>query len=152
MLGVYALHPREAPDYRLAAEARYDLLGDGDNTQGHVEAQPAFPPESAGVSEARANLESIRQPGKGTVENHWSAEGILRLLTLTRNLRPGASLKNTLGVACGIFFSVQGERLSGDLEHGRLPLPSMDWLRMGKLRLDVLSIMYQRCVFLQWVC
>ena len=47
-------------------------------------------------------------------------------------------------------LATKGQTLGGELRAGRHTLPSPDTLRMARLRLDMLSIMFERQVFMQY--
>ena len=109
-------------------------------------AQPAaFDP----VSSARSCLGHIsKEYGDGSRVRH-EAEGTLNCLLFADNLKPGVSMGGALADAAPMFLgrtSAVGE-LQDDLRQERVRVPSLRWLVTCRLKLDLLSMLWQR--FLQ---
>ena len=75
--------PRAAADASEAALVTDMDVADG----GMLHARQVVGSEHSAVGVARANVESMRLPGRGEVAAIWTTRGVLLCLTIARSLR-----------------------------------------------------------------
>ena len=83
----------------------------------------------------------------GTVRHRYTPHGRLSCLKLAASLKPSASLKDALASAADILLGTESQSVQTQLHRGDIPLPSVDRLRMARLRLDFFSMMFERMFF-----
>jgi hypothetical protein len=88
-------------------------------------------------------LRGLHRSSAGAIEHRYSLAGILSCLQFAFNLKPSASIANSLANAADLFFG-HGESVAVDLRAGQVPLPSLDLLRVARVRLDILSVLHER--------
>ena len=106
---------------------------------------------SVGAEEARGNVASMHgSRGAGSVQGQWTVRGILLVLAFAASLHGGAKLGEALATAALIFFGEGGSQLAGTLSNGTLPTPSLSFLRSARVRLDIMSMLYERQLYAGW--
>ena len=86
----------------------------------------------------------------GTVEHRFSVSSVLSCLQFSAYLKPGATVRGALAAAAPILQGPEGDRVAQQLRDGETPVPSIDLMRMARLRLDFMSIMFERQLFMQF--
>jgi len=95
-------------------------------------------------------LLSFSKPLAGTVQRSYSAEGLLKCLELASLLKNTADLTSVLCASASIFFGDQASSITDGLRSRKFAMPSLALMRQARLRLDYLSIMWQRREFLRY--
>ena len=153
--------PRHVPD--ASGEHRHAEAELGDNLEdaqaivasadGHVVEQsvPVGSLHSVGAEEARGNIGNmLYSRGGGIVQGQWTVRGILLALAFAASLHGGARLGEALATAALIFLGEGGSELAGMLSNGTLPMPSLSFLRSARVRLDMMSMLYERQLYGGW--
>jgi len=86
----------------------------------------------------------------GTVSRRYSPEPLLAYLELASNLKPSAKVNNVLACSADLFFGRDSISFQNQLRSGEIPMPSLAVLRVARLRLDLLSMVWQQKLFLQF--
>ena len=106
---------------------------------------------SVGAEEARGNIDNMHYSrGGGIVQGQWTVRGILLVLAFSASLHGGAKLGEALATAALIFFGEGGTQLAGMLSNGTLPMPSLSFLRAARVRLDMMSMLFERQLYAGW--
>ena len=114
--------------------------------------QSFYIPAVADVSRATSHLRSLAtMRDKGSCPHVYSPEVVLSCLNLYSNMKPAASINNVLGHAATLFFGrLEAAPLVSELASGDIKLPSPKLLQEARLRLDILSMLYERKQFLRF--
>ena len=97
------------------------------------------------MARVRGNLQGLAGRAQaGAVAFRWTVWGILAVLVLAAGVKPGATIASVLSAASMLFFGLAGRQLAADIRSGVIPLPSNELLRQARIRLDLLSILYER--------
>ena len=83
------------------------------------------------------------------VGHEFTPYQILSCLELATHLRPSAHLKDALAAAVPLIVGPAGSALANRLRDGTHILPNIDLMRMARVRLDFMSIMFERQLFTQ---
>jgi len=133
-------HPEDVADQEMNEAA----VRDGDDPG------PAAPPltPEAMVHGVLQRLESNVTPHALTGHT-FSVAAILSFLKFAYNLKPSATIQESLGDAAEIFFGHEaGSALRTGLALSHCP--SLDYMRQSRLRLDLMNILYERQLFLRF--
>ena len=81
-----------------------------------------------------------------TIEYRFYTEGLLSCLKLASNPKPSAKIGDVLADCCFILYGSGDDSiiLQEKLRDGTVALPSLETLRMGRLKLDLMKILYER--------
>jgi hypothetical protein len=116
-----------------------------------VNASSTFDNEhGAGVAQVQRRLREMSKPLAERVSHSYSAEAMLQFLDLASHLKNTSDMSSVLCCSAGIFFGNLAAPLQADLRNSVCHTPSLSLLRQGRLRLDYLSIMFQRQEFLRY--
>ena len=96
-----------------------------------------------GSAQAARNLQGLHTTQGGIVNNRFTVGGLLACLQLSAKMKPTARLDDTLADASRIFFGPE-DPLASNLEACHIRLPSLPLLRLSRVRLDVVAILYER--------
>jgi hypothetical protein len=139
---------------RRESELEIAALADGQDMEGAVDTRgvpPAEMPRAYAAAVAAENLQSMAGTSRGPrVDVQWPPSTALMSLQLASCLKPGAALADALAFAGAFFFGEQAEELSQELHNRDLRVPSIDFLRHARVRLDVCNVMYQRQLSHEW--
>ena len=86
----------------------------------------------------------------GCVNHRYTPMAILSYLHLQGPCRPGARANHALASACRLLFGVEGKPLADQIEADIIHTPSRQVLRAARLRLDIMSVIYQQKHFLRF--
>ena len=86
----------------------------------------------------------------GAIDHKFSVSGLLSGLDFASHLKPSASLNDALAAAVPIIFGPQGDQMAASFRNRVHILPSIDIMRMARVRLDCMSVLFQRKLFLQF--
>jgi hypothetical protein len=86
---------------------------------------------------------------QGAVSHRYSVRGLIQYLKLGKNLKPSANMCDALAASAEILLGAVGQTLAARIQNRELHLPSLDLLRASRMRMDYLSIMFQRQLFLR---
>ena len=117
-----------------------------DEAAPHGVAGDALPDSSA----VQSRLRGLFRESRGAVPRLYSASGMLSFLELASNLKPSAEMKNVLSASAALFFGDAGKSLVVDLQQGKVPLPSLQTMKVARLRLDLLSMVWEQHLFLRF--
>jgi hypothetical protein len=107
--------------------------------------------QNRALSEVGSNLDGMSKThAQGNVDHRFEPDALLRCLQLSHCIRPGFSLRDALAASAPILHGAQGNALAAALESGEHPIPSISLMRAARLRLDFLSIMFERRLFMNF--
>ena len=123
--------------------------------QDEEDEEPAAPPREAAPvqtplhGEVRKHLKGFfTEISSGTVKHRFTPSAILRSLVFQKHLRPGGSLADALAAGShSLLDDRTADSVSRDLSDGRCALPSVSLLRVSRLRLDIISVLYSQNLF-----
>ena len=98
------------------------------------------------IGRVRENVSNMYTDSSGVVARQWAVEVLLWCLHMCGGLKPLARLQDCIGNTARLFFADEGESLAEDLEAGRVPLPSIDIMRVARLRLDLCNVLFMRFI------
>ena len=102
------------------------------------------------VGFARSRLQSMGAgPARGNIAHQYGPDTLLDYLQLSRSLKSPHNMRDALADAAGILLGGGSGLLQTELRDGGIAVPSPDVLRMSKLRLDMMSMMFERRLFLK---
>jgi hypothetical protein len=125
----------------IALDDAFDLSVGVDSNFVAAAASPLAPSAQGDVRARLLGLHTVNT--SGTVDRRYTPQAILSSLQLARRLKPSAQLGESLSHAADLFFGADSE-LGTDLRNGAVPMPSVDLLRMARVRLDLMSILWER--------
>ena len=100
--------------------------------------------EPSATGTVRDNLTALSTPqAAGTVHHRFTPSAILDCLLLAGNLRPQASLEDTLAMAASLLFG-RANSLSRDIRQRMYALPGLSLLRLSRVRLDMMNILFHK--------
>ena len=92
----------------------------------------------------------FRRTKSGAVKHLYNPETILKCLQLARCKKAGCSVQDVLVEAAGLLLDDDDAKKVGqDFQDGDAVLPAVDLIRSARLRLDMLSVVYQQRYFLR---
>ena len=86
----------------------------------------------------------------GASTTRWTVRAILIMLQLAAQLKRGASLAVTLALTIRIMLGDAGAKLADDVANAVMQLPTIDYFRHCRLKLDLFNILFQRLLFIEW--
>lgn len=134
--------PNLAQEYENAAAA----VGMGTDSVAPV----AVSSGSNELSEAVGSAEGVRgiaHEVAGASGHRFDPARLLSCLNFARHLKPSALMTEALADASNVLDGQRSDSVQDDLRSNKYPLPSLDTLRMARVKLDVLSMLFER--FLQ---
>ena len=94
-------------------------------------------------------VDELMKPRLGGAVGHtFTTQAILESLKLSADLRPGAGLSNVVAGSAVLLFGHNANQLALDIRSGKYPLPGGDLIRSSRLRLDIMSVLFQQQRFL----
>ena len=99
---------------------------------------------------AMDNLRGMHCENTGSTAYRFSTGGLLAALKFASRLRPSVSIGKALADAADMFFGAESRPMQRDLRDGVVPLPSVGTFRMARVKLDILPIMYERQLLVEW--
>ena len=123
-----------------------------DDWSGLEEAEPAEQPRDSvnSIGEVEDRLKHLYVSVRGAVSHRYTVEGMLSYLELASYLKPSSEVHHVLAASAGIFFGAPGRSLAQKLRNKEFELPSLSTLRSSRLRLDLVSVLYERKLFLRF--
>ena len=87
----------------------------------------------------------MSRPRGGTVRHEFTPEAMLSILQYSQKLKPGVSFADSLSSTASVLHGqTVGSDLSTEFDSGSCPLPSFETLRMARVKLDCISMLWQR--------
>ena len=93
---------------------------------------------------------NLTRPVLGATEFRYERGRLLDCLKFASHLSPGANMSDALVDACHVLHGSSTNNVQGELRAGEFQIPSPNTLRMARLKLDYLSVMFERLVFLRF--
>ena len=152
-------HLGVTPDPPRPPPVEPELPSDDENVGGPPLDEPEPPAvltDDACAAHVRARMEGFAHlyghAGGGAVSHTFDPSIILAFLKYAENLKAGADIAQSLIDAGEIFFGRRGtQRHLGDVgRRGQHMVPSLNLLRAGRQRLDLLSMLFERRLFLRF--
>ena len=145
-VGEVDVEPSVQSEQELGDEAA-ELDGDG---------PPAAPadvhdsPMIAGVAAAEHHMRDSYKVQRGSVAHRYAPSAMLSYLELAANLRPTAKIGDALAASAEIFFGAPAVGFKKKLRDGVVPLPSLNTMKIARLKLDLLSMIWQQKLFVRF--
>ena len=134
----------EAVDESVVVEAELDEAALDEMQEVAVQGSPP-------LEFVKTRLRSMyRNVHGGCVNHRYTPMAILSYLHLQGLCRPGARANHALASACRLLFGVEGKPLADQIEADIIHTPSRQVLRAARLRLDIVSVIYQQKHFLRF--
>ena len=86
----------------------------------------------------------------GTVKHIFTPEGILSCLKFAGNLKPSANISDALADAAEVLSGADDPVVHDILARDSHEVPSLNLLRMARVRLDIMSILFERRLFMKY--
>jgi hypothetical protein len=139
-------------------EAHYHAEGeDSDSGCGHGSVEVPVAPRASepglgDVDAAVARMRSLCQSrGGGAVSHSYPPDVILTSLRLHSRLKGQSSLSNVISDSAALIFGhLESQPLRLALTDGSIKLPSWNLMLDARVRLDILNVLYERLLFLQF--
>ena len=80
----------------------------------------------------------------GVVTHHYEPIHVIASLELRGLLKPSASLKDVFSTVASFLFGTEGSDVFSPAALASVQLPSIDIQREGRIRLDVISLLWER--------
>ena len=87
---------------------------------------------------------------EGATPHRYTVQALLSYLDLASYLKPSADVSNVLAASASIFFGADGRGLATSLLTKEFATPSIATMRVARVRLDLLSIAFDRQLFLRF--
>ena len=97
-----------------------------------------------------SSLRNVTRPVFGATEFRYERGRLLDCLKFASHLKPSATMSDALADACQVLHGSSTNIVQEELRAGEFQIPSLDTLRMARLKLDYLSVMSERLVFLRF--
>jgi hypothetical protein len=85
----------------------------------------------------------------GVVSHHFTPAGLIACLKFASNLKASADICTALADACEVLFGPRSGMVDA-LRKKEYRLPSISLLRVARVRLDLMSILFQRQLFFRY--
>jgi len=108
------------------------------------------PSSSTTACDAERQLQSAFTQGGGACLHRYVPSSMLAFMDLAEKLKPSATMNDTLSTCAMLFFGDGGTTLASKLSAGAIPLPTASTLKMARLKLDMLSMIFQQKLFLRF--
>ena len=107
--------------------------------------------EATASSQVRERLTCLSTTmERGAVSHTFTGEAMLQFLQFSANLRPGASVSTSLSDAASILLGRNNPVVQELRTDTLAPLPSLNLMRMARVKLDMMSILFERRLFLRY--
>ena len=136
------------PAWEELTRLRCSQVGaDGESTDEAPEAagEREIPTEGGAPSTYVLQLQQLSQKQGGTVENRYSPHTLIRSLELKRHMRAGAKVDDVLIASAALLLGdAAGHDVERQIGQGGCALPSVALLRVARIRLDILGILFHQ--------
>ena len=140
---------QEMDDYVASLGAPVEGIASGAGME-FVQPAPALPVEPPLAREVRGNLEGLGRHVGGNAKVRWTVRAIMHMLVLTAQMKRSGSLAIVLSQCVLLMLGPGAEQLAKDIINAVVPLPTIDYFRHARLKLDLFSVLFQRQLFVEW--
>ena len=100
-------------------------------------------------SEISARLHGLHVDQQGACAKKFLPEGILSCLQLAAQLKPSVAVEDALAHAAAIILG-RDDPISSQLRQHVFAIPGLQLMRMARVRLDLMNILFQRQLFIRY--
>ena len=85
----------------------------------------------------------------GAISHRFTAEGVIACLCLAGSMKASAQIQDVLAYAAALFFG-RNDPVAARLRNHEYILPSLNLLRMARVRLDMMNMIFQQRLFIRF--